>query len=94
MAAFCSLIFVVRHMEKAKANKNWSTTGSAITVVEAGRRGGLTLLARRGRSWFAQIGSKGQQVLRNKYPGMAREWGKWGGRPRKPNLPGLRGAGN
>ncbi|MBM3120396.1 MAG: hypothetical protein FJ006_12795 [Chloroflexi bacterium] len=61
-----------------------------ITVVEAGRKGGLTVLTTRGKSWFAQIGSEGQKALRAKYPNMAREWGRKGGRPRKPNLSDLR----
>lgn len=63
-----------------------------ITVIEAGRRGGLTVFAKRGSSWFAQIGAQGQRILRAKYPGMAREWGKRGGRPKKPTLSDLREA--
>ena len=58
----------------------------AITVNEAGRRGGLTVLGNRGRGHFVKIGRKGQSAMRRKYPGMAREWGKMGGRPRKPKL--------
>ena len=58
----------------------------AITVVEAGRRGGLTLFQRHGREFFAEIGRKGQSVMRQKYPGMASEWGRLGGRPRKLKL--------
>ena len=56
------------------------------TVVEAGRKGGLTTLSKLGREWFVEIGAKGQQVLRSRYPGMARKWGKKGGRPKKPSL--------
>lgn len=57
-----------------------------ITVSEAGRKGGLSLLAKRGNKHFAEIGKKGQEVLRKRYPGMASEWGRKGGRPRKHNL--------
>ena len=57
-----------------------------ITVNEAGRRGGLAVLARYGRMHFSVIGVKGQRILRNQYPGMASIWGKLGGRPRKLNL--------
>jgi general stress protein YciG len=58
----------------------------SLTVVEAGRRGGLTVLRERGREFFIQIGSRGQKEMRKRYPGMASEWGKKGGRPRKNTL--------
>lgn len=58
----------------------------AITVEEAGRRGGLSCLRNRGRSFFVEIGKKGQVALRRKYPNMASEWGKMGGRPKKPKF--------
>ena len=57
-----------------------------ITVAEAGRKGGLALLAKHGTQHFAEIGKKGQEVLRERFPGMASVWGKKGGRPRKNNL--------
>ena len=55
----------------------------AITVDEAGRRGGLAVLASRGREFYAGIGRKGQKAMRAKYPNSASEWGRKGGRPRK-----------
>jgi general stress protein YciG len=55
----------------------------SISVVEAGRRGGLTVLRLRGNEFFSEIGKKGQAETRERYPGMASEWGKRGGRPRK-----------
>jgi general stress protein YciG len=58
----------------------------SITVNEAGKKGGLSLLAKRGNKHFAEIGKKGQETLRKRYPNMASEWGKKGGRPRKKNL--------
>jgi general stress protein YciG len=57
-----------------------------ITVNEAGRKGGLAILAKHGSKHFAEIGKKGQQEMKKRYPGMASEWGKKGGRPRKNNL--------
>lgn len=57
----------------------------SLTVVEAGRRGGLSVLREKGHEFFVEIGSKGQAELRKRYPGMASEWGKKGGRPRKTN---------
>ncbi len=58
----------------------------SISVAEAGRKGGLTVLNRRGRAFYSEIGKKGQQAMRQKYPNMASEWGKLGGRPKKPTL--------
>lgn len=60
-----------------------------MTVNEAGHRGGLEVLRRRGRHFFARIGKKGQEAMRIKYPDMARQWGKLGGRPRKLPLSDL-----
>lgn len=57
-----------------------------ITVRQAGRRGGLAVLSSRGKQFFVEIGKKGQVAMRGKYPGMASEWGKKGGRPQKSNL--------
>jgi len=64
--------------------KDWLL--ESISVSEAGKKGGLALLAKRGNSHFAEIGKKGQEVLRERFPGMASVWGKKGGRPRKNNL--------
>ena len=58
----------------------------SITTSEAGRKGGLTLLSKRGKKHFAEIGKKGQGIMKKRYPGMASTWGKKGGRPRKNNL--------
>ena len=58
----------------------------SISVAEAGRRGGLVILRTRGRSYFVELGHRGQRAMRLRYPGMASEWGRLGGRPRKPNL--------
>jgi len=57
-----------------------------MTVREAGRKGGLALLAKHGSNHFVEIGQKGQKTLRERYPGMASEWGKKGGRPKKNNI--------
>jgi len=58
----------------------------SITVAEAGKRGGLSVLRKHGREFYAQIGRKGQKSMRRRYPNMAREWGKLGGRPKKQSL--------
>ena len=58
----------------------------SISVKEAGRKGGLALYNKRGSKHFSDIGKKGQQITRERYPGMASEWGKKGGRPRKDKI--------
>ena len=58
----------------------------SITVIEAGQKGGFTVLQRYGRQFFVDIGEKGQKAMRQKYPNMASEWGKLGGRPKKLTL--------
>jgi general stress protein YciG len=57
-----------------------------LTVVEAGRQGGLKVLRTHGRDFFIRIGRKGQGAMRAKYPDMAKQWGKLGGRPKKLTL--------
>ena len=51
----------------------------SITVAEAGRKGGLTVLRKLGREFYSGIGQKGQKSMRRKYPNMAQEWGRLGG---------------
>jgi len=63
----------------------------SMSVTEAGRRGGLIVLSRRGRSFYSEIGKKGQAVMRQRYPEMAAKWGRLGGRPRKLTLPQIVG---
>jgi len=58
----------------------------SLTVAEAGKLGGLKSLETRGRNHFVVIGRKGQEAMRQKYPDMASEWGKKGGRPKKLTL--------
>lgn len=57
-----------------------------MDVTEAGKKGGLTVLNKLGREFYVGIGRKGQKALRDRYPGMAKVWGKRGGRPKKSNL--------
>ncbi|MFO7773181.1 MAG: hypothetical protein R6V59_04475 [Dehalococcoidia bacterium] len=51
----------------------------------------MAVLTRRGRSFYSHIGKKGQLVMRQRYPNMAREWGKRGGRPKKLTLSQIMG---
>jgi general stress protein YciG len=55
----------------------------SVSVNQAGRRGGLVVLNKYGKEFYAEIGRKGQRSLREKHPNKASEWGKRGGRPKK-----------
>ncbi len=61
-----------------------------ITVQEAarllGRRGGQSTLARKGRTFFQEIGAKGGKRQKELYADLLAEFGRRGGRPRRPNL--------
>jgi hypothetical protein len=58
-------------------------SSNMISVQEAGKMGGISLLQKRGKIYFSEIGKKGQKAMRIRYPDMAKEWGKKGGRPKK-----------
>jgi len=57
-----------------------------LTVRQLARRGGLATFRKHGREFYVRIGKKGQQTTRAKHHHRAREWGKLGGRPRKPTI--------
>lgn len=57
-----------------------------ITVVEAGQRGGRSTLKRQGVQFFKKIGKKGGQRTKELYGELLSEFGKKGGRPKRPTL--------
>lgn len=57
-----------------------------ITVQEAGRRGGHTTLQNQGVEHFKKIGSKGGKRTAKLYRDLLSEFGRRGGRPRRPSL--------
>ena len=62
-------------------------TPSAITVKEAGRRGGLSTSARyRSTGFYQKIGRKGGLKFASLYRDLLAEFGKKGGRPRRPSM--------
>ncbi|MBA7691210.1 hypothetical protein ES703_99752 [subsurface metagenome] len=62
-------------------------TSSAITVKEAGRRGGLSTSARyRSTGFYQRIGRMGGKKFAALYRDLLSEFGKRGGRPRRPSL--------
>jgi general stress protein YciG len=70
-------------MSKKKRNNG---NRSQITVQEAGRRGGNATLQNQGRDFFSRIGKRGGQKTARLYRNLLQEFGKGGGRPRRPTL--------
>lgn len=63
------------------------TSKEQITVAEAGRRGGLATSARfRGTDFYQRIGVIGGKRQKELYADLLAEFGRRGGRPRRPNL--------
>lgn len=66
-------------------------TSHDITVAEAGRKGGRATLNRRGVGFFRTIGKKGGESTARLYRDMLSEFGRKGGRPRRPAIDRLVG---
>lgn len=58
----------------------------AITVVEAGRRGGTMTRERHGIEFYRRIGARGGQITKKRWGHLFSQFGKKGGRPRRPSL--------
>jgi len=58
-----------------------------LTVAQAGRRGGsMTRDRYAGTDFYRRIGAKGGQRTKELYADLLSQFGKKGGRPRRPNL--------
>jgi general stress protein YciG len=62
-----------------------------ISVREAGRRGGQATLENQGRDFFSRIGKKGGERTAQLYHELLSDFGKMGGRPRRPILDEIMG---
>lgn len=62
-----------------------------ISVREAGARGGRSTLEHQGVEFFHEIGKKGGQRTKELYGELLSEFGKRGGRPKRPTLDGSAG---
>lgn len=71
--------------------KNSKGKSGSISVREAGRRGGRATLQNRGVNHFKKIGRKGGQRTAQLYHELLSEFGKMGGRPRRPILDEIMG---
>lgn len=57
-----------------------------ITVAEAGRRGGIATRDRHGLEFYRQIGARGGEITKRRWRHLFSQFGKKGGRPRRPAL--------
>jgi len=71
-------------MEPKMTDNPDETTG--LTVKQAGARGGSRTLERHGREHFQAIGRKGGKRTAKLYRELLSDFGKRGGRPRRPAL--------
>lgn len=62
------------------------TDKEEITVAEAGRRGGIMTRDRHGVEFLRKIAQKGGRATATRYHDLLSEFGKRGGRPRRPAL--------
>jgi len=65
-----------------------------ITVREAGQRGGRATAERHGEDFFRRIGKKGGNRTAELYRHLLTQFGRRGGRPRRPALGGDLGEGD
>jgi len=77
----------------ASSQDKETEASGAVSVREAGARGGRTTLERRGTGYFKRIGRKGGLRTKQLYSEMFREFGRRGGRPRRPSLEECQGEG-
>jgi len=75
-----------RHKVKRPLRSTPDQSGDAISVKQAGARGGRSTLERRGVEFFRQIGRKGGQRRAELYRELLTQFGQKGGRPRRPAL--------
>lgn len=63
-------------------------TPGSLSVKEAGAKGGRRTLELHGKRFLRQIGAKGGQRTAELYAELLSEFGKKGGRPKRPTLDG------
>jgi general stress protein YciG len=75
-------------MAKAESESN-NATGrekEQLTVTQAGQRGGCATRDRHGVEFLRKIAQKGGRTTATRYHNLLSEFGKRGGRPRRPAL--------
>ena len=66
--------------------ENEAEASGQITVRQAGARGGQATLQNQGIEFFRRIGKKGGQRTSELYGELLSEFGRRGGRPKRPML--------
>lgn len=72
--------------KKANQTRDEFATLKGITVKEAGQRGGRATFENQGADFFRKIGRRGGRRTVELYGELLKEFGKRGGRPRRPAL--------
>ena len=73
-------------MKTRKSEDQVEVPSQQITVREAGARGGRATLESQGVDFFKRIGKRGGQRTKELYGELLSEFGKRGGRPKRPAL--------
>lgn len=76
----------LKQLKDEMDNQTSKDAGKGMTVQEAGRRGGSATLQTKGVGHFQKIGRKGGKRTAQLYRDLLSEFGKKGGRPRRPAL--------
>lgn len=76
----------MRSKRRSRENHQLAESSRAISVREAGRRGGRATVENQGMGFFKKIGKKGGQRTAKLYANLLKEFGRKGGRPRRPAL--------
>lgn len=71
---------------KTRKPENQAEAPSHVTCREAGARGGRATVENQGTDFFKRIGRKGGQRTAELYRELLSEFGKRGGRPKRPTL--------
>lgn len=71
---------------KTRKPENQVEVSGQVTVREAGARGGRATRENKGVDFFKRIGAKGGRRTAELYRDLLVEFGKKGGRPRRPSL--------
>lgn len=65
---------------------NPTIVSEEVSVREAGRKGGITTRDRYGSQFYRRIGCKGGESTRKRYASLLKEFGRLGGRRKRPSI--------
>jgi general stress protein YciG len=76
----------IKHRKNNMKHQALEDSSKLVTVQEAGRRGGQATFQNHGVRHFKKIGRKGGRRTAELYRELLSDFGKRGGRPRRPSL--------